>query len=175
MAKSRQRRTFKLTSAVERVEQDVRAILSRRQSRRYFEAIVLMYSLIENVLKWLVFVKILWEKCDRVLPLSETESLKQFCNQQDFHSALNLALVSGLIRHRLFRKIDKIRSERNNIVHQCYLFTHRRNRRTLRAKLERLVCIADDLFLIFNDLIQETGADDSYDIFRVKPKKQMLI
>jgi hypothetical protein len=60
-------------------------------------------------------------------------------------------------------------------VHQCYLFTHRRNRRVLRTKLERIVSVTDDLFVVFNDLVMETGADDSYDIFKVKRGKQMII
>jgi hypothetical protein len=169
------RREYKLTSAVERVEKDIRNILSRRKSTRYFEGIVLMYSLIENVLKWLVFLNILWDKCQGVLSQRETESLKQFCNQQDFYSALNLALVTGLIKHSLFRRIDQMRKERNDIVHQCYLFTHRRNQRVLRAKLEKLVNIADDLFVVFNALVEKTGADDSYDVFKVRRKKQLLI
>ncbi len=168
------RRTYKLTNAVERVENDIRSILNKRQTSRYFEGIVLMYSLIENVLKWLVFLKVVWDKSERVLPRREIESLRQFCNQQDFYSAQNLALITGLIRHPLFQRIDRIRRERNDIVHQCYLFTHRRNSSVLRAKLERIVTIADDLFVIFNDLVAETGADDSYDIFKVKRGKQMI-
>jgi hypothetical protein len=170
----RKRREYKLTSAVERVEEDVRAILRKRQSTRYFEGIVLVYSLLENVLKWLVFLKLVWDKCDRVLPKREFDFLKQFVNQQDFSSTLNLAFVSGLIRYSLFQRIDKIRKERNDLIHQCYLFTHKRNPRVLRAKLERLVRIADDLFMVFNNLIEETGADDSYDIFKVRRRKQML-
>jgi hypothetical protein len=169
------RRTYKLTNAIKRVENDIRDILINRRSSRYLEGIILMYSLIENVLKWLVFLKILWDKSERVLPQNETDSLRQFCNQQDFYSALNLALVTGLIRYSLFKRIDKIRKERNDIVHQCYLFTHRRNPKVLRAKLERIVSVVDDLFLIFNKLIMETGADDSYDIFKVKRSKQMII
>ena len=169
------RRAYKLTSAVERAENDVRSLLSMRQSTRYFEGIVLIYSLIENVLKWLVFLKVLWDKSERVLPQRETESLRQFCNQQDFYSALNLAFVTGLIRHSLFRRIDVIRKERNDVLHQCYLFTHRRDRRVLRAKLDRIVSVADDLFVVFNDLIMETGADDSYEVFKVRRGKQMII
>jgi hypothetical protein len=169
------RRAYKLTNAVERVKNDIRSILSKRQSARYFEGIILMYSLIENILKWLVFLKVLWDKCEGVLPQRETESLRQFCNQQDFYSALNLALVTGLIKHPLFQRIDQIRKERNDVVHQCYLFTHRRNRRVLRAKLKKIVSVADDLFVVFNDLVMETGADDSYNIFKVKRSKQMII
>jgi hypothetical protein len=171
----RKRREYKLTSAVERVEEDIRAILRKRKSTRYFEGIVLMYSLIENVVKWLVFLKLVWDKCDRVLAERELGSLKQFVNQQDFSSSLNLAFVTGLINHSLFFSIDKIRRERNDLVHQCYLFIHRRNPRVLRAKLERLVRITDDLFVVFNSLVEATGADDSYDIFKVRRRKQMLI
>lgn len=168
------RRAYKLTSAVSRVEEDIRAILRKHQSTRYFEGIILMYSLIENVLKWLVFLKAVWDKSDHGLSERELDSLKQFVNQQDFSPTLNLAFVTGLIKYSLFESIDKIRKERNDLVHQCYLFTHRRNPRVLRAKLERLVRIADDLFMVFNNLIEETGADDSYDIFKIRRRKQML-
>jgi len=168
-------REYKLTNAVVRVEQDVRAILARGQSTRYFEGIVLMYSLIENVLKWLVYLKVIWDKCDRLLPQREVDILKQFCNQQDFRSALNLALVTGLVGHRLFSRIERVRRERNDVIHQCYLFTHRRNRRVLRARLEKLVSVADALFRVFARLIQETGADDSYEIFRVRRSRHMLV
>jgi hypothetical protein len=150
------RREYKLTSAVERVKKDIISILSNRQSNRYFEGIVLMCSLIDNVLKWLVFLKVVWDKCERALPEREIESLRQFCNPQDFLSTPYLALVTGLIKHPLFRRIDQIRKERNDVVHQCYLFTHRRNRRVLRAKLEKIVSVAGDLFLVFKALIAET-------------------
>src|SRR5882724_9536706 len=105
------RRTYKLTSAVNRVENEIESILRKRQPTRYFEGIVLMYSVMENVLKWLVFIKILWSKSDRVLRAADTESLRRFCNQQDFYSAMNLALVTELITHPLFRRIDLIRRE----------------------------------------------------------------
>ena len=133
-----------------------------------------MYSTIENVLKWLVFVKVLWDKSDRLLRQSETESLKAFCNRQDFYSALNLGLATGLIKHALFQRIDGIRRERNDILHQCYLFTHRRNHRVLRAKLKKVVSVAEELFTVLNNLIAETGADDSYDIFKVKRGRNMI-
>jgi hypothetical protein len=168
------RRDYRLIEAIERVEKDIRTILCRHQATRYFEGIILMYSLIENVLKWLVYVKAIWAKCDRIIPDREFERLKQFCNQQDFSSSLNLALVIGLINHRLYNQIDRIRIERNDIVHQCYLFTHRRSSRVLRAKLEGLVRVADRLFEVFNHLVEETGADASYDFFRVRRKKQMI-
>ncbi len=171
----RRRREYKLTNAIDRVDRDISAILSKNQSARYFEGVILMYSLIENTLKWLVFVKILWDKSAKTLREGEIISLKNFCNQQDFHSSLHLALITGLIPHSLFSRIEKIRVERNDIVHQAYLFVHRRNKRVLRAKLERLVGIAGDLFVLFNDLIDETGADDSYDIFKVRRKRQMII
>src|SRR5947208_14355904 len=93
------RRTFKLTNALQRVAADVTNILSKHQSSRYCEGSVLMYSMSENVLKWTVFVKLLWEKCDHIRSKSETQRLTRFCNQQDFYSALNLALASDLIKY----------------------------------------------------------------------------
>jgi hypothetical protein len=176
MAKSRRRREYTLTRAVERVQKDVTSILARRQSSRYFEGIVLMYSLIENVVKWLVFLKIVWNKSDRVLSVPERESLKQFCNRQDFNGALNLALVTGLFTHRLFRQIDRIRGERNDLLHQFYLFTHRRNSRVLRAKLARLVRLAVKMFRVLNALVADTGVADTYPAyFTVRRRKELLI
>lgn len=169
------RREYKLTNAINRVEDDVRSILTKRQSSRYLEGLFLMYTLIESVLKWSVFLQIIWNKSDLVLCQGEAETLKQFCNQQDFYSTLNLALVTGFINYQLFRKIDRIRRERNDLSHQFYLFTHRHNTKVLRAKLERIVNIADDFFSVLGKLIKETGVDDSYDIFRIRRKKQILI
>jgi len=168
------RRLYKLTNAVERVEKDITAILNKRQSTRYLEGIVLMFSLIENILKWLVFLKIAWDKSERVLPKREIKSLVSFCNQQDFYSAINLAYVIGLIKHPLFRQLDQIRSERNDVVHQLYLFTHRRNRKVLRAKLKKIVRVAEQLFLVLNNLVAETGADDSYGVFIVRKGRMMI-
>lgn len=169
------RREYNLKNAINRVEEDVRSILTKRQSGRYLEGLFLMYTLIESVLKWSVFLQIIWNKSDRVLRQSETETLKQFCNQQDFYSTLNLALVTGFINYQLFKRIERIRSERNDLSHQFYLFTHRHNTKVLRAKLERMVNIADDLFSMLGKLVEETGIDDSYDIFNIRRKKQMLI
>ncbi len=53
-------------------------------------------------------------------------------------------------------------------------FLHRKNPRVLRAKLKKIVNVSDDLFKVFNDLVIESGVDDSFDIFKVKAKKQMI-
>ena len=133
------KRLLKLTNALVRIERDVTTILTKYQSSRYLEGMVVMYSVIENVLKWTVFVKLIWDRCDRNIPWGERERLRAFCNQQDFYSALNLALASGLIGYGLFRRLDKIRSERNDVLHQCYVFPHRRNRKVLRVRIGQLV------------------------------------
>jgi hypothetical protein len=171
----RRRREYKLTNAVKRAEADVEDILRRRQVARYFEGIILMYSLIENVLKWLVYLKVVWSKCDSTISASELETLKEFCNNQGLYSTLNLAFATGLISHTLFRGINRMRSERNDIVHQLYLFTHRRNHRVLRAKLEKLMVLADGVFAVFNRLVEDTGMDDSYDVFIVRRGRAMLV
>lgn len=162
MPRPRQR---KLTNAIRRAEEDVATILNEQDSDRYLEGIVLMNSLLENVLKWLVYVKILWERSDHFMRDREVDVMRQFCNQQDFYSMLNLALVTGLIDHKLFNRIDEIRRERNDMFHQYYLFTHRKNQRVLRSKLVKLVGVAEDLFVIFNALIQELGFDETLDVF----------
>ena len=97
------RREYKITNAINRVGDEVNSILNKRRSTRYFEAIVVIYSLVENVLKWLVYLKIVWDKCDRVLPDDELNALRQFCNQQDFYSAQNLRAGHRVDRRKAFQ------------------------------------------------------------------------
>jgi hypothetical protein len=81
-----------------------------------------------------------------------------------------------LFTHRLFRQIDRIRGERNDLLHQFYLFTHRRNSRVLRAKLARLVRLAVKMFRVLNALVADTGVADTYPAyFTVRRRKELLI
>ena len=101
--------------------------------------------------------------------------LKDFCNQQGFYALIRLGLAVDLVDIALFRRLEAVRLERNSIIHQFWLYQNRSNRLVLRKKLEKLAGVANALVGLFDDLVQETGADRSYAIFTIQPKKGILI
>ena len=55
-----QKPRFNIADVVNGILIDVGEVLAERKEDRYFEEIVLIYSTIENVLKWLIFLKVMW-------------------------------------------------------------------------------------------------------------------
>lgn len=147
------------------IAEETNSILNERCTERYFEQIVLLYSFIENLLKWLVFIKILWDKTEKGSIVKQLGKVKKFCKRLTFINALNMAYSIDLIDFKLYEKLDSIREERNDIVHQLWIYTHRDNKLVLRKKLEKLAHTANKLVGIFNKLTDEIGVDDVYDMF----------
>ena len=56
-----------ITQSINEIAEEINLVLNSRSKERYFEEIIMLYSFIENLLKWLVFVKILWQKSDKEL------------------------------------------------------------------------------------------------------------
>ena len=50
-------------------------------------------------------------------------------------------------------------------MHQFWLHAHREDTSALRRKLESLATVANDLVGIFNDLTEEIGVDEAYEVF----------
>jgi hypothetical protein len=154
-------KTRNLADTINEIGEEVDLVLERRKREKYFEAIVLLYSLIENLLKWAVFMEITWDKTqrqpERLFPQAEFDKLGSFCRRLSFYDALNVALAINLVDFNLCRKIDKVREERNDVVHQLWIYTHRRNPRMLRKKLERLRDVSYQLARTVNKLTDEIG------------------
>ncbi|SRR5713226_1311646 len=138
---SPKRKYENIVDAINDISGEINDVLNSRKTQRYFDEIVLLYSFIENILKWLVFVKLLWDKSNKVLGKDETKSIGKFCKNLTFFNAQQLALSIGVIDWALFRRIDAIRTERNKVVHLFWLYEHRGNRLVLRKKLEKLATI----------------------------------
>jgi len=51
-----------IADLIEKIADEVNSVLNKRRKEKYFDNIVLLYSFIENLLKWLIFVKVLWDK-----------------------------------------------------------------------------------------------------------------
>ena len=154
-----------ITQSINEIAEEINLVLNSRSKERYFEEIIMLYSFIENLLKWLVFVKILWQKSDKELTQKEANKLRSFYKKLNFYNALYMAFSIDLIDFSLYKRIDMIREERNNVIHQFWMYSQRNNLLVLRKKLEKLAGVANQLVGIFNQLTQEVGVDEVYEIF----------
>jgi len=76
---------------------------------------------------------------------SEWKEIRQFCKKLNFYSATRTALAIGRIDYKLYKRVDNIRDERNDLIHQLWIFRHRNNRAVMRKKLEKLALVTSDL------------------------------
>jgi len=158
------RRRFNIVQTVNDIGEEVDSVLELRNKGKYFEEIVLLYSLIENLLKWSVFMKIIWGKSDRQLHPDEVDKLRSFCRRLDFRTALNTGLSLDLIDLSLYKRMNRIRKERNDVIHQLWIYDNRRNWVILRRTLERLARVAREMAKVTNHLTDEIGIEEIYKI-----------
>jgi len=167
--------TYNLINEVNDVAEEINSILNNKQKNRYFESIAVLYSFIEDILKWLVFIQVLRNKSENeVITTSEIKKVKKFCNEVSFYHLLNLGLTVGLLDYQLYNKIDDARIARNRIIHQYWLYTHKGKKQILRKKLEKLAHIANSLVEKLNDLVEQTGIDESYNLFKIKLGRHLI-
>jgi len=154
-----------ITVPINEIAHHINDILNNRRADLYFDSIVLLYSFIENMVKWLVCMKILWDKSDKVIEAKEVKIIRAFCKRMNFSTAQEIALSIKLIDFELYKRIDGIRDERNSIIHQFWLYAHRGNRLVLRKKLEKLAHIANQIVRLFNGLTKKIGVEEVYELF----------
>lgn len=149
---------------INEVADEVNNILNKRQKERYFESVALLYSFIENVLKWLVFAQALWVRAKDKITAKDYKTIRDFAKNLTFYNTSNMAYTSGLIDHDLFMRISEARSERNRIIHKFWTYERRGNKAVMRKKLEKLARISNDLVGVFNKLVRNIGVDEIYDL-----------
>jgi len=153
-----------ITQIINEIAEEINLVLESRNKGRYFQEIVLLYSFIENLLKWLVWIKLMWEK-EEPLTVDTMLKLRSFCRKLNFYNALNIGFSIDLIDLDLYKRIDAIRDERNNVVHQLWLYRHRNKMSVLRKQLEKLARVSNQLVEIFNQLTGEIGIEEVYRMF----------
>jgi hypothetical protein len=154
-----------IIDAINDIAEEINTTLNDRLKDRYFDGVVLLFSFIENLLKSMVYVKLLWSKSDRMIRADEVKAVRQYCKGLSFYDAQQVALALDLIDMKLYKRIDAIRKERNDVIHQFWLYVHRGNRLVLRKKLEKLAGVASSLVDSFNTLSDEVGVLDLIDVF----------
>jgi hypothetical protein len=115
---------FNIIDMINEVTDDINNVLGKRRVEEYFTSIVLLYSFIENILVWLVYAKLLWDRAERGLSKKHVLIIRNYCNQLSFHSALQLAFAVRLFDSRIFQRVSKVKEERNRMLHQLWLYEH---------------------------------------------------
>jgi len=166
----------KLLDEVNALADQINTVLNEKRKTRYFESIALLHSFIEDMLKWLIFVQIIWNKSEKgvIRDDGEFEQIRQYCNQLNLYQLLNLGLSVDLLSYSLFRRLDAVRVERNQLVHQYWLYAHRGKAQILRKKLEKLARVANALVGKMNNLIEQTGMDESYGLLDIKEGRNLI-
>ncbi|TET21308.1 MAG: hypothetical protein E3J71_10100 [Candidatus Stahlbacteria bacterium] len=123
--KSRHKQYVDMPQAINEVADEINRTLNERKKDKYFQSIILMYSFIENLLKWLVFVKITWMKATKVRSRKEMKELEKFCKHLRFYDALEAGLMIDLVDFNLYKRINDVRKERNDVLHQFWIYRHR--------------------------------------------------
>jgi hypothetical protein len=169
------KRTLQLVNEINSLGEEINAILNAKNKDRYFEGIAIIHSFIEDLLKWLVFTQILWNRSEKsIMPPEEVQQIKEYCNQLNFVSLLNMGLSTGLLDFKLFKKLDGIRIERNELVHEYWLYVHKGKRQIFRKKLEKLAGAANELVSCFNRLVEEIDVlDDQF--FQISTGRNRIV
>jgi hypothetical protein len=158
-----------IRDTINQIASGINTILNKETKTKYFLSIILLYSFVENLLKWLVATKILWdETCNQVdaelkgekYPQVDFEEIREKAKKLRFYDSINQAHSLGLIKVRLFNKLHKIREQRNDLIHQLWIYEHRNDVDRMRAMLEDLARTSNRLVAIFNNLMwKEIGVD----------------
>lgn len=79
-------KSHKLLDEVNALAEQINAVLDKEEKHRYFESTALLHSFIEDILKWLVFTQIIWNKSEKgVMTDGELEQIWQYCNQSSLY------------------------------------------------------------------------------------------
>lgn len=154
-----------IIDVVNKIGEEIDKDLEDKIKEKYFTDTLLLYSFVENVLKWLVFNKILWNKSTRVLESQEVNIIGNVSKNLNFNICLKIAFSLDLINFKLYKKIENIKNERNSIIHQLWVYEHRNNTRLMRKKLEVISNISRELAKILTKLINKIGVDEAQNIY----------
>lgn len=163
------RRPDDVEEAINEIVDEVEQVLSECRTDEYFESLLLLYSLLENTLKWMVFVQLLWNQAGErsAVDQDQVDELSDYAGRLRFSDAIDTAHAVGAIDIDLKGRLNAIREERNDILHEFWLYEHRGDGRVLRQKLEKVARATHDLLNSIEHMAQSVGARK---IFKVYPE-----
>lgn len=132
-----------IRNIIDSIGVEVDHALLKKQSEKYPYFVLLLYSLIENLLKWLVASKMLW---DETLKQTEAElegniykvsweGIRDKALMLNFNKAIDKAYNLQVINKGLKTKLHKNRRDRNNLIHELWVFEKRNDEEFMRVML----------------------------------------
>jgi len=125
--------------------EEILKIVKNKEKERYLYAIFLCFSVIEDCLRLAVWTK----SAEEIAPIGRKEDVvtmrkyqeyirkyTYFFREKSFYDLIRWALILKIITSELYEDLDKIRKERNLIIHKLWMEFRRGNYRYLRRKLE---------------------------------------
>ncbi len=163
--KKRKSNKSDLLTAINGVAGEVNRVLDDVKEEKYFYALLLTYSFIENILTHICFIDAIWKQSElgdlhRVI----VEILAEKYIDTTFDQAMRNASKGRLKRSKKLReRLDGLRRKRNSFVHQLWLHEQARsNPKLLRRELEEAAYIANALVTRVNKMQEEMGVLDLY-------------
>jgi len=141
--------------------EEVSGIVNENKKDKYFYAILLCFTLIEDTLRLAVFTQLAME----IVPVGEKSDVvgkreyfyyqdyfMNYFRGTDFYNLIRWSLAFKIIDSKTFKDLDKVRDDRNNLVHKLYLEKKRKNNAYLRRKLESYGRICYQILKIFEKM-----------------------
>ena len=131
----------------------------------------MLYSDLNHIIliKYLVATKICWdESCIQSDKIDNGEEysvdfgeIRETAKDYSFNVTIDRARALGLISEDLKNRLHELRKERNDLIHELYLFQERNDAEFMRENLIRVKGIVMELTAIFEELIyEEIGVDE---------------
>lgn len=172
-----------IIDTVNRIGKEVSKTLESENSPLYFQETALLYSLCENLLKYIVATKKCWDKncqlCDANDAKKEngevvTENeysfdgnkIREDVKKMTFNITIQEAFSLGLISEDLKSKILKFKNERNDIIHELYLFEERNNKSLMKKRLIEAETTVKELIPVLENLINNEIGVKTNDILK---------
>lgn len=158
-----------IIDVVNQIGEEVEKSLKENATNEFFKLTLLLYSLTENLLKYLVATQICWdESCKQVDKEDEGKvytpdfiKIRETAKDYSFSVAIDKAKSLGLISEDLASRLHELRKERNDLIHELYLFQKRNDAEFMRKNLIKAEKIMMELVEIFEFLIyEEIGVDE---------------
>ena len=156
---------------INEVVDELNGILNHRQKEKYYYGILLSFSLAEFMLKWITFIEGMWRPATKVAQkdfLLLWDSYQEFFAKTTLYNLIREAFLLQIIDLDLYKSLDKMRKERNELVHKLWIENKRNDFRFLRNKLEFYASIENRLVKRFNRISNKVGIEEIFHYHGIK-------
>jgi len=158
-----------IIEVVNKIGADVELSLSRNDPSELFKNTVLLYSLTENFLKFIVATNMAWNESNKqaedVTYGVDFGSIRRTAKNANFAETIKKAEALQLISPDLRKRLDNLRKERNDFIHELYLYQNIDDTQAQRTNLLQVRAIMMELVPIFEHLLFEEIGVDAPEVF----------